>query len=315
MSANRAAKNYSNLLAPTVFAAAFALGVAAPADAVAQTEADAGSVGGEDIGISTPDTWNSEPEVAVNLLAAFLATAELRHLGGKGGTAAYLKGGEGAIYVAWVKASKQADDPGKEARGLLDRLKAEPKNSTSDKTSIEEVRYTEEKLGEAIDAQFIWRHETNETVTVSRALVWLNPDKLLRAVRAECVFNKDVAKELTKKCGSALSSLTVDDVEKGTALPLGKVAAPSGAAQPAAEVPAGTPEPGPSMTPADPKSVVLFADEQKKKGGGKKIWIFILGAILVIFAFWSIAQRRRGGDDPKPADDSEKPSGQGEEEE
>ena len=290
MSASRAAISLSSLL---LFAAS-ASGQPSPAKApAAAAEAD-------DVSVASPKNWVPEPELAAALLGSFVTTVGLGDLDGKGGTAAYIGKQQGGLYVSWVKARIVADAPQVHARAVLDRLRSESRDVIGNAGEVEEINYRELPNGPAIEARLVIRHKGNETITSSRTLIWLSPEKLLRVVRAECVFAESDTEKVTPMCRGALASLVADDLNDGKALPLGNV--PKSASAPASEdssttSPDGSGKPGPTLTSPNPNSNVLYQSDAKPEKKKKRTWIFILGAVLVAFAFWSIFQSKSGSSD------------------
>jgi hypothetical protein len=256
----------------------------------------------EQFSIAVPSDWEAQPGLADDL-ATLLATAVT--LGGiekDAGAKAYVKAGTGGLYVSWLWAQAPAEEAETIIRQSLDALRSSVKASDADE--IDEIEYNERRRGQVIDARMAWRHRGNQTVAVSRTFMWLSAKRELRLLRGECVFaepesDDDPAPEI---CRRALSTLVARELREAGAEPLaelGTVAEPEAAAgegpAPAATADGEAGEQGPTIGPAGQ----LYQSPDRPASNRKNLWIFLAGAALILFAFYSTARSRRAGARPE----------------
>jgi hypothetical protein len=256
----------------------------------------------EQFSIAVPSDWEAQPGLADDL-ATLLATAVT--LGGiekDAGAKAYVKAGTGGLYVSWLWAQAPAEEAETIIRQSLDALRSSVKASDADE--IDEIEYNERRRGQVIDARMAWRHRGNQTVAVSRTFMWLSAKRELRLLRGECVFaepesDDDPAPEI---CRRALSTLVARELREAGAEPLaelGTIAEPEAAAgeapAPATTADGEAGEQGPTIGPAGQ----LYQSPDRPASNRKNLWIFLAGAALILFAFYSTARSRRAGARPE----------------
>jgi hypothetical protein len=134
--------------------------------------------------------------------------------------------------------------------------------------------------------------------------MWLSAKRELRLLRGECVFaepesDDDPAPEI---CRRALSTLVARELREAGAEPLaelGTIAEPEAAAgeapAPATTADGEAGEQGPTIGPAGQ----LYQSPDRPASNRKNLWIFLAGAALILFAFYSTARSRRAGARPE----------------
>lgn len=240
--------------------------------------------------INTPDDWTKRPELAEGIGEQLAKTVDFGGLATNSGASAFVKPQTGIIYVSWLATTEPAETPEAAIRTALDQLR----RSIEGMGEIAELEYREQRAGQAIEARRTWRHVANETLTMSRVLAWKSSGSQLALVRGECVFAETDREAVAPVCARALDSLSAKAIAAGAAAELGQVAAPGPApgSEPAAAQSAG--DEGPSLRAVDPENPpkVLYTGEGKD-GGGSNLWLFIIGGVLIVAAFWAMTRGRR----------------------
>ena len=285
MSASRSAK--SSLVSLVLVAAA---GVAAAQE---KNDEDPSPV---QASIDTPAEWPEQPELADGIAKQLGKAVDFGGLEKVGGASAFVRPQTGIIYVTWLATTEPAEKPEAAIRAALDQLRA----STEGGGETEELDYIERRAGPAIEVKRVWRHVPNQTITMSRSFFWKSPDSKLRLVRGECVFAETDQKTVAPVCEKALSTLTAEAIAGGGAGELGAVAGPEPLAAGSA-LDAGSE--GPSLGPANPDTLPseLYRDD-KKREGRSNLWLFVVGGILIVSAFWIMTRKK---DSPAPGGHSE----------
>lgn len=288
---------------------ASALVAALASSAGAQTPAPAKSPSGESpFVMKTPADWPESPELASGIAKQLARSVDFGGLAKNGGAAAFVKPQTGIIYVTWLLTTAPADKPEETVRLTLDQLRAAPGSS------MEEVDYAETRVGQAIDVRMIWRHPANETLTLTRALVWRDAGSHIRLLRAECLFSESDKPAVAPICTEALKTLEATEITRGKVGELGAIAAPTRPEQPPDAGAVTDSKAGPSLDAVDPKRP-LYENKPEDKGGVRdNLWLFIVGGVLILFAFWA-ATRGRREDDEAGDDEAEGDAAASEEEE
>lgn len=247
--------------------------------------------------IATPAKWDRDIDLASKLATLLGQTVHLGDLEKTGGAAAYVKPGTGGLYISWLRATEQSDHPEAIIRESLDELRGSISEAGLEAGQVEELEYREKRGGNIIEAGMAWRHKENGTITLSHTFMWQNKKGLLRLLRGECLFAEDQRDSLQPICSRALASLMASEVAKGDVGELGKVAAPAehSAAAPSADAGASS---GSGPSEADLKKP-LYASQDSKKSNRSNLWIFLVGAALIAFAFYAGTRTGRGAS-PKP---------------
>lgn len=250
--------------------------------------------------MATPAQWDQDIDLASNLAKLLGQTVHLGELEKTGGAAAYVKPGTGGLYISWLQATEKSDAPEPIIRKSLDELRGAVDEAGLEAGQVEELEYSEHRKGNVIEARMAWRQKENETITVSRTFVWRNKQGLLRLLRGECLFAEAKRDPVAEICRSALSTLTSSEIEKGDVGELGEVAQPAddSAAEPAA-VDAGAAG-GSGSSEADLRKP-LYQDSDSKKSNRSNLWIFLVGAALIAFAFYAGTRTGRGASPERPA--------------
>ncbi len=277
----------------------------------------------EDIGINTPADWPGDSDFAKVIATQFRETLALNAYNESVGAAAYIKPQVGAVYVEWLRTRKPIDDPPALIRATLDKLRHEATGASED---INELEYRELKEGEVVEARAGWRHQANETLTVSRTLIWLTKAKHLRVVRASCLFAEVDRKKVQKVCQGVLVSLTSNDIDNGNIAQLGEIPGAAANAATSTTMPPATSTNtndgnAPSLQANPNASRVLYKNNPATGTKSKTSrWIFVVGALLIAFALFNLTQSRKSGrqenrDDDDDDDDARNQGKQEEEEE
>src|SRR5688572_12928202 len=106
---------------------------------------------------------------------------------GDAGALAVAQPGTGAFYLTWLVAPRSSDAAAA-VRRAFDRLRASRNDSSPTPASTEELRWSESVVDDVAEAVFEWRHLSNETASLVRALAWVASDGTPRMVKAECVL-------------------------------------------------------------------------------------------------------------------------------
>ncbi len=226
------------------------------------------------------------------------------------GADAFAAQGEGALYVWWAEGAP-ADDPAEAIRAALDRVRRTPTEASPQAGSVAIDAWDEALDGGVAEAELTWRHLSNETQTMARALAFTDAQSTPRIVVAECVLHQSRVADVEPTCASALASLTLavpgeavaaldelpksevaDDREVAAAVPELAIAAgdtddeahPSGASVDAPRLDA-------------PQEGVLYErrDAPRRDGDGPP-WLLILGALLVAGAVYVTLKGRASSD-------------------
>lgn len=249
--------------------------------------------------LQTPSEWPETPELAKGIAKQLARSVDFGGLDKNGGAAAFAKPQTGIIYVTWLLTTKPADKPEETVRLTLDQLRDSPGPGT------EEVEYSETRVGPAIEARMIWRHLANETLTMSRALVWRDAASNIRLLRAECLFSEVDKAAVAPVCGESLATLEATEITAGKVGELAEVAPPKGRAEEADAGPAtGDAKAGPKVDAVDPKKPLYENKSENKSAIRDNLWLFLVGGVLIVFAFWASTRGRREDDDDS---DSEEP--------
>jgi hypothetical protein len=220
------------------------------------------------------------------------------------GAAAYASQGEAALYVWWA-IGEPANAPAEAIRAAFDRLQRAPAEASPQARSVAIDAWDEAIVGGIAHADFAWRHLSNETLNLTRALAFAGSDQRPRLVVAECVMPTRREGEVKPTCTAALASLTITTPEAERvaldALPEGEPPAELAATVPqlATGSDQGEPSGASVSSTADqprldaPHEGVLYErrDERGGRGDGPP-WLLILGALLVAAAVYATVRSR-----------------------
>lgn len=280
---------------------------------------------------SPPKGWNELPGLARSVATTLEQSRSFGDLRGRAGAQAFAQPGTGAFYVSWLVADQPAPDAVQALRSALDAVRQSRVASSPEASATEELKYTESVNDNLADSSLEWRHLSNETMSLVRALAWVSPQGAPRLLKGECVVSTTDGKAppaVDSACREALAALSaqVPPAERGA---LGALPAAAPATAPASEeiVPsdpnAGSPaadeKAAPDTVGAAPegKQKVLYTGPPPApKGDSMSRWFVILGgALLAAGLFLTYRARRRAapvtasaeavGDAAAGADDKE----------
>lgn len=161
----------------------------------------------DDFAIDIPAGFSERPAMAKRLAATTgIAGASVN------AWAYVAEAGGAGIYVTAAKtrapaAGAGAENPASVARAVLAEVRSAPEAASPEAGSTETISW---KLGEGenfLDAHHQWRHLSNETTTLTRALVYVDADDGVHLVRADCVIGSAAPASLTSMCETTLASL------------------------------------------------------------------------------------------------------------
>ena len=258
--------------------------------------------------IDLPAGWDYDREAATALASRLLQERHYDGLRVDLGADAYISSDGGLLYVTWVHASEPADEPELRVRRAFDGMRRGPAAAAADGTA-ELVSWKEDVRDSLAAGELEWRHSSNQTVTLVRALLWVSPDRHLRQVRAECVMRADRVEALRPACARTLASLTttVPAAERGSlgAVPASgelRLAAPGGdAGAMLLVVESGDDTSGQASLRAPTEGGVLYQEPERRESGPDRRLLLVGGAILLAVAVY-FTTRRRPGPDPRDED-------------
>ena len=248
-----------------------------------------------------PKAWTELPGLSRSIGTTLAQSGAFSEEPAEAGALAVAQPGTGAFYLSWVVAPKSNDAPAA-VRRAMDRLRASRNDSSPTPASTEELRWTESAADGVAEAVFEWRHLSNETASLVRALAWVAKDGTPRMVKAECVLSTIDGKtspDVEKICRDALATVkvTAPAAERGplAALP----ASPPPEAEPAAD----GEQPTVSAPPPGPPGKVLYTGPPppaKEKSSSR--WFLVLGGVLLVGGLYlTMRARRRSAATPAPA--------------
>jgi hypothetical protein len=91
------------------------------------------------------------------------------------GADAYAAQGQAALYVWWA-VGEPTGDAAEAIRAAFDRLRQAPFESSPQARSVTIDTWEEHLEGNVAKVAFSWRHLSNETLTLSRALAFADPE-------------------------------------------------------------------------------------------------------------------------------------------
>jgi hypothetical protein len=247
------------------------------------------------IAAEPPAAWTELPGLSRSIATTMAQSGAFGDQPGDAGALAVAQPGTGAFYLSWLVAPR-TEDAAAAVRRAFDQLRASRSESSPMASSTEEVRWSESVKDSAAEAVFEWRHLSNETASLVRAIAWVAVDGTPRMVKAECVLSTIDGKtspDVEKICRDALATVKVT-AAAGERAPL--AALPASAApepQALADVPDGE-QPTVSTAPAGPPGKVLYTGPppaQEEKGSK---WFLVLGGLLLVGGlFLSMRARQR----------------------
>jgi hypothetical protein len=262
-----------------------------------------------------PAGWSENPALSRSVGTALRQARPFGELAARAGAIAYVQGGVGAFYLAWLESDQAAPDAVAAVRAALDHLRESRVLSSPQAHSTEELSYGEELDGGMARARLEWRHLSNETASQVRTAVWLSADGKPRLASAECVASTSAGKTPTavdKACRDALATfaVAVPAAERGAlaALPAGRpVAEPREPDEPqAGDAPGSDRARPPSMGPARPGAGdhVLYTGPAGEESEGSRQWMILIGVgLLAAAAYLTLRSRRRSGGGDAEADE------------
>src|SRR5690606_38505582 len=154
----------------------------------------AGPDGARRFTVSPPPGWDRYPELTDHARVLLARGDPLE--GERYGVEAWAAPGQGSLHVSWVEGAKPAAGAGPEAlvRAGFDRIRA-GRTAAAAAPSTAETAYREGVADGVAALHLEWRHLSNETVTLTRALAWADRERRVQLVRADCVFARSAAAE------------------------------------------------------------------------------------------------------------------------
>ncbi len=249
------------------------------------------------------------------------------------GAEAYAAQGQGVIYVWWAEGG-QTGDPTASIRSAFDAILQGPELASPHVGSAQIDEFQEEVDDDVASIDLAWRHVSDRTVSLVRALAVATGDGEPKLAVAECVMRADAEDDMRPQCEGVLSSLAIATPAGGRAelaalgdpdVPeLGETAAGieaelgelgseldyiegddeatgEGAGDPERE---GRQEGGPSLGVPD-DGIIHEERERPDSDDDGMPWLLILGAVLVAVAVFATA-RGRGSDRAEPSEDDER---------
>ncbi|HLU65458.1 MAG TPA: hypothetical protein VKZ63_04255 [Kofleriaceae bacterium] len=294
--------------------------------AAAAAVASAGSARAEGarpgwISATPPSGWEELPGLSRSVATTLEQSGAFGDLPGEAGAQAFADPGFGAFYLSWLIAGAPAGSPPAAVRGAIDHVRASRAVSSPQAGSTEELAWSEALADGVAEARLDWRHLSNETRTMVRALAWVTPSGAPRLVRAECVISTsggEAPQAAVSACQAALDSVTVTPPagERGelASLPASAPAGEDGAAEPAgaaaggADLSGGAPPDTIGAAPAGEQKV-LYAGPTAEDKDSMSRWLILAGAALLLAAVYlTFRSRRRAPEDgggAASADDEE----------
>jgi hypothetical protein len=276
--------------------------------------------------ITAPAGWTAMPGQSKTIRSALLSEGNFDGAAVDATASAWLLASEGgSLVVGWVSTKAAVTDAPAAVRRQLDRLRDAVAHADLKPGTTREVAWTEALTDGAAEANLEWRHDRNETVTVSRTFIYpvrQGAGTGVRQVSAECVMRDDSVDKVRPACEAALATLTLTlPLEPRVALtelpigppegaPVGATAATTteepGATATAAPAPAIASTGGPSMSEpgsgAPPPRMIVVPPKPESKD--YKL-LFLIGGLLVIGGVWFAFRYKRLGM-PGGSDDAER---------
>lgn len=207
-----------NLAAVVGAAAALALVFdSSPAGAVPVSFDEAG------FRVDVPADWPEVPELGEGVVANLRKNARIGRARLLTGGGAYASSAQGvALYVLWIVTEDRVDEPGLRVRRQLDAMNDRARAASLDAGDVKVDSWKEDVGARVASGLLVWRHVTNETRTLARALIFVDREGRLHEARVECVLRDDAAAALQRTCEQALASLAVT-VPEAEQAPLGTI--------------------------------------------------------------------------------------------
>ena len=248
-----------------------------------------------------PKAWTELPGLSRSIATTLAQSGAFGDQPGEAGAQAVAQPGTGAFYLSWLVAPK-VGDAAASVRRAFDHVRASRSDSSPTAASTEELRWSESIADGVAEAVFEWRHLSNETVSLVRALAWVHTDGTPRMVKAECVLG-------------TIDGKTSPDVEKlcRAALATVKVTAPAGERAPLDALPSSPPpdpvieaggvvsdQPTIGAPPSGPPGKVLYTGPPPAEEESSSRWFLILGGLLLVAGFFlTVRARRRSAAKPQ----------------
>jgi hypothetical protein len=268
------------------------------------------AAGGADrrVEAQVPAGFEARPEHGAAIAAGLQGAEQFGGLPFAAGAEAYVDEAQGAaLYLSWIVTSAKPDDDAAAVRAQLDRLRAAPREAAVGAGAVEIVSWDEEATDGLVDARLTWRHLRNETVTLSRSLLYLDAAGHPAQVTAECVVRAESVAVVGEACDQALASLSVGAAERTALGPLPPARADQPPARPAPPPPSGVasrqpPSLQPAAEAADGPGVIYMAPTKERSRDHR--WLFLAGGVLLVIAFLYTGRGRRDERDSDEGDES-----------
>ena len=159
-----------------------------------------------------PPGWTEMPGLAKSVATALEQSGSFGALRGRAGARAWARPGTGAFYLSWLVAGRPAEPPEAAVRRAFDRLREARVAASPQARSTEELRYADGVDDGVAEAHLEWRHLSNETMSLVRALAWVSPAGVPTLAKAECVIGAPggtAPPAVVARCRTALASLSL----------------------------------------------------------------------------------------------------------
>jgi hypothetical protein len=182
-----------------------------------------------------------------------------------------------ALYALWVVSDGEVAALRPLMARRLEESPARARRASLKEGGVTIVQHREE-LGDAASWAFIeFTVPENGTRTLARTTLFVDEDRRLHEVRAECMFQESAAAAIRPRCEAALASLTATV----------KLAEPS-------EVAVG-PTLGPPNPDARPMREPAEGKDKEKKGASRMVLLALGGVVVIGLAWWLSRKRDAGG--------------------